>query len=358
VAHDSKTEAPTARKREKAREEGRIAVSRDLTSGLVLLTVCVAARACWDGSFSVLAKASESCLRIAGPDAADPVNLARIARVWELAVGKAILPVVGAGAIVGLLVSLAQTRMLFSLKPLSPKLEKLSPVNGLRRIFSIHGLVEALKGLLKVSLVLGVAAWVLWARRDILTQLPVSATGSAVQQVLDLVFLLCLRCAELLVVIGAADYGYQIWEHERSLRMSRQEVIQEFRESEGDPHIRGRRRQLRRALLEQGITRQAKQAGVVVTNPTHLAVALMYQSGMPAPRVVAKGRHSMAKRIVELAHRHNIPVVQNVEVARALYKSTHIGDFIPGQLFQVVAEVLALVYRRAQERRMRQMAYR
>jgi len=357
MAAQERTEAPTPRRRQQAREEGQIAVSRDLTSGLALLAVTVAARACWGSTMAKLARTSEAALRLPGPDVTDPVNLTRILRMWEGTVAQTVLPVIGAGAVTGLLVGLAQTRFLFSLKPLEPTLEKLSPLNGMKRIFSIRGLVEAIKGLLKVSLVLGMVAWVLWSRRDAFAQLPVCSTESAVELCVDLVFLMVLRCAELLVVIGVADYAYQWWEYERSLKMTRQDVMREYREMEGDPHVRARRKALRRNMLQQGISRDAPQASVVVTNPTHIAVALAYRAGLPAPRVVAKGRHRMAQRIVRMASRYNIPVVQNVAVARALYKSAQVGDFIPGQLFQAVAEILAIVYRKAQERRARQARY-
>lgn len=357
MAADSKTEQATPRKREKAREEGRVATSRDLTAGLSLLAACLAARMCWDRGSQELARAGEWTVRIAGTGRFDEGVLNGLVRAWENVAVHAVLPIVGSGALVGLIVGVLQTRMMFSVKSLQPKLDKLSPVNGFKRIISIRGLVEGAKNLLKVVLILGMASWVIWGRREDFARLSDCSMHSAIALSLELVFLMVQRCAILLVTLGVADYAYQWWEHERSLRMSRQEIIQEMRESEGDPHIKARRKALRRSLVEQGISGEMRDADVVVTNPTHLAVALLYKPGMPAPKVVAKGRHLLAERIVGIARQNRTPIIQNVQVARELYKTTHVGRYVPGSSYQAVAEILALIYRQVQERRARQAIY-
>jgi len=185
-------------------------------------------------------------------------------------------------------------------------------------------------------------------RREDLVRLCDMDTRSAGALTADFVFAMVMRCAALLVVIGGADYAYERWEFERSLRMSRQEIVDELRQEEGDPQMRARRKALRRNLLQQGITRQTREAAVVVTNPTHLAVALLYQPGMPAPKVVAKGRYLMAQRILAIARKWGIPVIQNVETARALYKTAGLGDYVPSPLYRAVAEILAVIHRRRQ----------
>lgn len=357
MAADSKTEAPTPRKREKAREEGKIAVSRDLTAGASLLAACMAARLYWPTASANLAVAGKWTVGFATGGDLDPNTLAGLARMWELVAVRAFLPIVGVGAFVGLLVGLAQTRLMFSFAPMRPTFEKLSPVNGFKRIFSVRGIVEGAKGLLKVGLILGAATWALWRRHDDFARLSDCSTGSAVALTLDLVFAMVLRCGVLLVVVGVADYAYQWWEYERSLRMSKQEIMDELKQMEGDPHVRARRKALRRNMLQQGISREMDQASVVVTNPTHMAVAIMYRTGMVAPKIVAKGRYLIAQRIVAIARKRGIPISENVEVARALYKTTAVGSYVPGPLYQAVAQILAVIYRQAQARRLRQAAY-
>lgn len=351
-----KTEAATPRKREKAREEGRVAVSRDLTAGLALVAAGIAARICWPSTVTELGRAGRWTIAHASEAELDAAALEQMVGLWQAVCLRALAPALLAAALMGVLTGLAQTKLMFSLGPLKPRFDKLSPVNGFKRLISVRGMVEGAKGLLKVILVLGVAGWMLWTRREDLLRLSDCEAIGAMTLGLDLIFGLVLRCGIMLVVIGVADYAYQWWEHERSLRMTRQEVIDEMKQLEGDPHMRARRKALRRAMLQQGISREAKDATVVVTNPAHIAVALLYRPGMIAPRVVAKGRSLIARRIVALAVRYGIPVIQNVSVARALYKAASVGDYVPGALYHAVAEVLAVIYRRARERRRRQVA--
>ena len=353
----SKTEQATPHKRQEAREEGRVAVSRDLISGLTLLAALLAGRAAWEASLRRLADASQWTFRVAGNHDLSSEGLQQLAVMWQGTVASVILPVVIASAAVGLAVGLGQTRLMFATKALQPKLNMLNPMEGLKRMVSTRGLVEAAKGVLKVTLVLGMASWAAWSRRDDLGRLCNCSLGAATHQAFDLVFFVAIRCAGLLALIGVADYAYQWWEYERSLRMSRQEIIDEYKRLEGDPNVRARRRSLRRNMLQQGISRDMKQATVVVTNPTHIAVALWYKPGMPAPRIVAKGRFQMAQRIVAIARRQGTPIVQNVPLAQSLYKTAGVGDYVPGALYQAVAEVLATLYRAARQRQERQRRY-
>lgn len=353
----SKTEQATPHKRREAREEGRVAVSRDLTAGLTLVAALVAGRTAWEASLQRLAGASQWTFRMAGSHDLSSEGLQQLWTMWQGTAASVVLPLVVAAATVGLAVGLGQTRLMFATKALAPKLNVLNPMEGLKRIVSTRGLVEAAKSVLKVTLVLGMASWAVWARREDLGRLCNCSLGAATGQAFDLVFAVAIRCAGLLALIGVADYAYQWWEYERSLRMSRQEVIDEYKRTEGDPNMRARRRSLRRNMMQQGISREMKQANVVVTNPTHIAVALWYKPGMPAPRVVAKGRFHMAQRIVAIARKQGTPIVQNIPLARALYKTAGVGDYVPGTLYQAVAEVLATLYRAARQRQQRQRMY-
>ncbi len=351
----SKTEQATPRKREKAREEGQAATSRDLTAGLAILASALTARAMWHSNWNQLVQVGSWTIGQGGTDDLAPATFARIGSQWLVVGMQTLLPVIGIGGFIGLAVSLLQTRFMFSLKPLEPKLEKLSPVNGFKRIFSIRGMVEAAKSSLKVVIIMGMALWVMWGRHTDFVSLTDSAPSSAVNLSLDLMFDMVIRVAVVLVVIGAMDYGYQWWEFERGLRMSRQEIIDEMKQQEGDPYMRARRKATRRNMLQQGMSRETRDASVVVTNPTHFAVALMYRRGMVAPKVVAKGQNNVAQRILGVTRKHGIPEVRNVSVARALYKATSVGDYVPIALYQAVAEILAFVRRQALERRQRQL---
>lgn len=357
MPEDSRTEAPTAERRRKAREEGRVAISHDLAGGLALIAACMTARASLPRFLDAMAQATAATLAIARPQDDAAGLFARAAAPWTTVAVSAMLPVVLAAGCIGIAAHLAQTRLLFSMKPLAPSFAKLNPLDGLKRLVSIRGLVETAKSTLKVLIVLTVAADLVWTRREDVNRIASSDMGAAVALTVDLCLALVMRCAVALTVLGAADYAYKWWETERSLRMSLQEVKDELKQQEGDPHVRARRRGMARAMARQGIGKQMPQATVVVTNPTRIAVALRYAPGMVAPMVVAKGQHLLAFRIVRLARRWGIPIIQNKPVARALYRDTAVGGFVPGSLFQAVAEILAVIYRQAARRRALQASY-
>lgn len=357
MAEESKTEAPTAERRRKAREEGRIAISHDLASGLALIAACMVARATWPRFLDALASATSATFLVARPQDDPDGLLARAAAPWTSVAVSAMLPVVLAAGCIGIAAHLAQSRLLFSMKPLQPNLAKLNPLDGLKRLVSIHGLAETAKSSLKVLIVLVVGAGIVWARREDVNRIASGEVHEAVALTVDLCLALVMRCAMALTILGAADYAYKWWETEKSLRMSFQEIKDELKHQEGDPHVRARRRSMARAMARQGIGKQMPQATVVVTNPTRIAVALRYAPGMVAPMVVAKGQHLLAFRIVRLARRWGIPIIQNKPVARALYRDSAVGGYVPGSLFQAVAEILAVIYRQAARRRALQASY-
>jgi flagellar biosynthetic protein FlhB len=205
--------------------------------------------------------------------------------------------------------------------------------------------MRLIAGLLKLALVGLVVFWTLWAERVRLVEL----SGRGFEQILgvavDLMLLLSLRAALALFVLALFEYGFQRWQHERDLRMSKQEVREELKRYEGDPRIRERRRALQQQLALQRMLLGVPQATVVITNPTHLAIAVRYEKSMEAPVVVAKGAEQLARRIREAALDHSVPVVERKDLARALYRTVDVGQAIPPGLYQAVAEILAYVYR-------------
>jgi len=272
---------------------------------------------------------------------------------WLLLVARIVLPFAGILIVVGVTVGLLQTQFLFTTRTLVPNFQALNPIKGLVRIFSLRTLVEVIKGLLKLALVAYIAY------RDFIASLPAlptlmeggvrAGTGFVAESAVSALQSIGIG----LLAIGILDYGYQYWEFRRSLRMTKQEVKQEFREQEGSPELRQRQRQRARELaLQRRALKDVPLADVVVTNPTHYAVALKYDAAeAPAPKVLAKGADLLAQRIREIAWEHDVPTVENRPLARALYDTVPIGQQIPPELYQAVAEVLAFVYSLRRQRR-------
>lgn len=342
---DDKTEAPTPHRLEKAREEGQIPRSRELTSMLILLVgVCVI----WFGGESLarqLAAMLSAGLHFDHHLINDPnLILGQIILLIKQAM-MALLPLITGVVLVALLSPVLLGGLIFSGKSLQPKFSKLNPLPGIKRMFSAQTGAELLKAILKSTLVGCVAGFYLWHKwpemMRLMAQSPITAMGNA----LDLVGL----CA-LLVVLGVIpmvgfDVFYQIFSHLKKLRMSRQDIRDEFKQSEGDPHVKGRIRQMQRAAARRRMMNDVPQADVIVNNPTHYSVALQYdENKMSAPKVIAKGAGLVALRIREIAAEHRIPTLEAPPLARALYRHAEIGQQIPGQLYAAVAEVLAWVW--------------
>ena len=339
---DDKTEAPTPHRLEKAREEGQIPRSKELTSLLILLVgVCII----WIGGESLarrLAGMLSAGLRFDHSMVNDPnlilsqiILLIKDARV-------ALLPLLTGGGRGAVFSAGMLGGVIFSGQALQPKFSKLNPLPGIKRMFSAQTGAELLKAILKSTLVGSVAGFYLWHKwpemMRLMAESPITAMGNA----LDLVGM----CA-LLVVLGVIpmvgfDVFFQIYSHLKKLRMSRQDIRDEFKQSEGDPHVKGKIRQMQRAAAQRRMMADVPKADVIVTNPTHYSVALKYdENKMSAPKVVAKGAGLVALRIREIGAEHRVPTLEAPPLARALYRHAEIGQQIPGQLYAAVAEVLA-----------------
>ncbi len=259
---------------------------------------------------------------------------------------RACLPVVLAGAVMGLAADLAQSGLNFTTQPLAPRLDRLDPIAGTKRLVSRRALVELAKSLAKVTVVAWAAFSAVTPRIGLFGGMALlrleqgmSLTGSLAWQVAS-------RTLAALFVVAALDYVYQRHEHEQSLRMTREELKQELKETDGDPKLRARIRQRQREISRRRMMAAVPKADVVIVNPNHYACALSYRGAqMRAPRLVAKGKDHMALRIKELAREHRVPVVDDAPLARALYATVEIGAEVPPELYRAVAEVLAFVYR-------------
>ncbi len=340
-----KTEPASPRRLEKAREEGQIARSRELVTFLMLLTgtgtLWLTADWLYRGLGGLMANGMRFDARLAWDTQAMLTYAGR--EVWAAVL--ALLPVLGALLVMAILASVLLGGLVFAGKPLQPNLSKLNPVKGFARIFSANTLVELAKAVMKSILVGSVAAFALGYFLDDMMALMHLAPHSALIHALRLVAICAAVIVASLILIAGFDAPYQIWHHQKKLRMSRHDVRQEHKESEGDPLLKARMRQQQRDMARGRMMSQVPTADVIVTNPTHFAVALRYDADhMAAPRVVAKGRGLIAVRIRELAQEHRIPRLEAPALARALHRHVELDHEIPAALYNAVAEVLAWVF--------------
>lgn len=345
-AGQQKTEAATPRKREEARRQGRVASSGDLTSGLLLfVSTCVL----WLGGeyvAGVLREGMISGLRDISPAELAPTELmARAVQFFTylLQAGGALALTMFATTI---LVGLLQSGFAISTEPLSPDWGRMSPIKGWSRIMGIHSFARGVNLFLKVG-VIAIAVW--WFFSGGSENSIVGTYGSlptAVAAGWNAGIMLALAIAAGLVLLGLADYLFQRWRFEQDLMMSRQEIRDEHKQEEGDPMLRARIRKLQREAANSRMLRDVPSATVVLTNPTHLAIALRYdRSRDTAPTVVAKGSGAFAKRIARIARENGVPVLERKPIARALYGAVQVGSEIPPVLYHVIAEILAYVYK-------------
>lgn len=343
---EERTEPATPRRREEARERGQVARSADLSSAVILLAAVLAlqflGRSLMGGIFASATSVFEGLAGIGG----EPDNVVLHFGGTFSAVLMGFLPFVGIVLAAALAASLVQVGFRFTSAPLAPDFDRIDPVAGFARIFSLRGLIRLVGGALKVAAVGLVVFWTIWTERAGLVELSGRSFEQIVGVAVGLMLTLSLRAALVLLVLAIFDYGYQKWQYERDLRMSKRELREELKRYEGDPRMRERRRSVQRQLSLQRMMLVVPRATVVITNPTHLAVAVQYdKETMAAPVVVAKGAEQLARRIREAALDHGVPLVERKDLARALYRSVEVGQTIPADLYQAVAEILAYVYR-------------
>jgi len=355
MADPSKTEAPTPRRRSKARERGEVARSVEVSAALGLLAaLCVVALA-GARQFATLKAVVARGLR--APELSDlgPAAAGEIVGAAFSAGAAVVFPIMVAVAVLAIASNLVQVGFIFSGEPIKPQLQRINPVAGLQRVFSRRLVVEGLKGLIKTGIVAAVIYVSVKDELPLIISLGAMPLPAAAGAVGGLALRVGLRVALAFIIVAGADCLYQRLEHEQRLRMTRQELKDDLKETEGDPHIRARVRERARQVLREGTTSELSQATVVVTNPVHIAIALRYDPvEMEAPKIVAKGRNLVANRILAIARAHSIPIWSDRALAQALYKLVPLGRQIPRALYKAVAAVLAGVYRAARERAARE----
>jgi flagellar biosynthetic protein FlhB len=339
-----RTEEATPRRRQEARRKGTVAKSVELTNAVVLIGLLITMPYVLSKLGAALVLGVNRGLGAIPQDAsAGSLNSYALSQLGP-AVG-AFLPLVAVAVALGLLTNFAQVGFVLSGEALSPSMAKINPITGFQRLFSARSNVEGLKALIKSALFAYLAYTVVQSRWDDILNLSALAPLGAVSVVGSILQAILLRVAIAWLALAAADYWFQRKQTDKQLRMTKDEVKREFREMETSPELRAAMAQRRRKLSKGRIAQAVKEADVVITNPTHYAVALKYDQGkMHAPEVVAKGVDYMALRIRQLAADSRVPIIPNPPLARQLYKRCDIGDVVPRELFQAVAEVLAYVY--------------
>ena len=338
-----KTEAPTPRRREEARKKGQVAKSQDLSAAAILLGGLITMLIVGPGLWRTLTQVMQLGLGADGPTSAG--ELPALAAVMAVGVSKNLGLLMLVLLIIALVVVYAQVGFLLTLTPLTPKLTKINPISGMKRLVSARKVVELLMNLSKLAVVCAVAYVTI---KGFVDRVLFSATlgfPAMFPLAWDLVFNLGVRLALVMLVLALFDFAYQRYRHEKDLKMTKQEVKDELKSMEGDPVMKQRRHKVQMQLALQRIRKDVPEADVVVTNPTHYAIALRYDpESMSAPKLVAKGADFLAMRIREIAAAAGVPIVERPMLARMLYDEVRVGGEVPGKFFEAVAEILAYIY--------------
>lgn len=348
MAEDSdleKTEEASGRKLEQAREKGNVPRSRELASLAVLLMSVGVIAFLGTFMFQGLYRVMQNGMRFGMDDIASPSMMGRNLMQASLDGLMLYLPLALGVVVAAVLANLMISGWVFSPKAMEANFSKLNPFPGIARMFSRQSLVELVKALLKGALIAGVAGWMIWKQREGILTLSAEPLESAAVHFAQITLFTFLAAAVAFTFIVVIDVPFQIWNYHHGLRMTKEEVRQESKETEGDPQIKARIRSLQRETARRRMMQAVPKADVVVTNPLHFAVALKYEeNAMAAPVVVAKGAQLVAERIKELARENRVPIVEAPPLARALHRHVEVGDAIPATLFTAVAQVLAYVY--------------
>lgn len=346
-----KTEPATAKKLNDARKEGQVAKSKEVGNFLGLLSLFLVLKI-WAGSMGLKLMSSFSTVYNRIPDLVElengliiPRDYASLINHYIVAMLGIMLPVLAIGTLVAFVGDLVQVKWKPTSKPMQPKFSKMNPVKGLKKIISPNSLVELLKSFLKIGVIGYLVYTTLQDKLNMLMLLYDVPLLQAVLEIGELVIDLGLKISLLYIVIAAADFIYQKWKFKEDMKMSKQEVKEEFKNAEGDPLIKSKIRQKMMEASRRRMMQALPEADVVITNPTHFAVAIKYDpQEADAPLVLAKGEDYLAQKIKEKAREYHVEIVENKPLARMLYANVEVGEQVPPELYQAVAEVLAFVY--------------
>jgi len=341
-----KTEDPTEKKKEKAKEKGQTAVSQEIKNWVVLFVASLALLFMGPGIAGDVRNLSVKF--IASPDLIpmDGEHLILVFADTFLQAGLALLPLVGLLVVLLIATSVAQTGLIWAPTKIKPEVSKISLLKGVKRVFGTRAVVEFVKGILKIALVTVVGFALAIPFLDDILLFPVRDISASLDRILVIVIWFTLASFGVMTAVAILDYSYQRYTHIKQLKMSKQEVKDENKQAEGDPQVKARIRQIRSERAQQRMMASVPEADVVITNPTHYAIALKYKmNDMQAPRLIAKGVDSLAFRIREVAEENDIAIVENPPLARALYASVELDEEVPSEHYMAVAEVIGYVMR-------------
>lgn len=341
-----KTEKATPKKRQDQRKKGQVAKSQEVATSLIMLTVFIALFFVGGWIFNILLSIFKRALIDYSSWELSVPNVHTMFVDFTLEAAKAVLPIMTVALVAGVFSNYIQVGFLFTTDPLKMKLERLNPIQGFKRIYSLRAIVEFLKSMFKISFISTVVFTLLFLKKEEIFLLSQKSIGHALSLIGTLTFQIGLTVAIILLFLSVLDYLYQKYDFEKNIRMSKQDVKDEHKKAEGDPLIKAKIRERQRQMAMRRMMQEVPKADVVITNPTHFAVALKYDGEtMDSPRVIAKGMDQVALKIKEIAKQNHIITMENKPLARALYHQVDIGGAVPEELFKAVAEVLAYVYR-------------
>lgn len=341
-----KTEKATPKKRDDARKKGQTAKSQDVNTAIILLSVFIfmlfGASFLGDVVFDLFHQTFQEYMLMDLTEKSIRVITLDIMKELALLLG----PIMLVALIAGLVANYIQVGVMFTVEPIQPKLEKIDPIKGFKRIFSLRAIVELVKSILKIGFVGTITFVVLWINIDKVLSLSFKSVGDSLLTMGKLTVQMGIAASIVLLFLSLFDFLYQRYDFEKNIRMSKQDLKDEHKNIEGDPLIKSKIKQRQREMAMRRMMQEVPQADVIITNPTHFAIALKYdEKKMDAPYVVAKGVDFLAQKIKFIASEHGVVTIENRPLARALYDAADIGDAVPEEFFKAVAEILAYVYR-------------
>ena len=348
MAAGEKTEKATPKRRRDERKKGNVLMSRDVVAVATLFASYVTLRIGLPLIAEAMASLVRFCIGLTGslPTGGASAIGAELKAQSMMALARSVALPLLITILAAVVATFAQTKLLVSFEALQPKFSRLNPLQGIKRLFSLKSIIEALKGVLKIAILLFLIYRFVKGALLRFSQYMHMDLAQSIQSMLELGLDLLLKVAVAFLVLSFFDYLYQWWEFERQLKMSKQEIKEEYKQMEGDPQIKGKIRELQRRMARSRMMQAVPGSDVVIRNPTHFAVALRYRVGQDAaPVVVAKGQDALALRIVAVAEQSGVAVVENKPLARALYASAEVGQMIPAEQYGPVADVLVYIYK-------------
>lgn len=340
-----KTEEATPKRKEEARKKGQVAKSPEIGSAFAILSAFFALKMLGPYIYKELADYMRFVLSHFSTTDFTINQIHLILLEFGIVFLKTVLPVALVVLVISLAVNLLQVGFIFSFEPLMPQLDRINPISGFQRLFSLRSIAELVKSLCKLTIIGYFVYRFIMRETAKVPELIGAELSESLRYSAGLVVDLALEIGAVILVLAALDYFYQWWEYNKSLRMSKDEIKEEFKQTEGNPQIKSKIKERQRAMAMRRMMQEVPKATAVITNPTHFAVAIKYDKSMSAPQVVAKGQDFLAERIKQVAKDNRVAVVENKPLARALYATVEVGDAIPPELYQAVAEVLAYVFR-------------